>query len=61
MNHRITVVALLFCFLAAATAEDRKHITDTSLSSFPFSNGVLVGDTLYIGGHLGLDPKTGEP
>lgn len=24
----------------------------------PFSNGVLVGDTFYMSGHLGLDPAT---
>lgn len=24
----------------------------------PFSDGVLVGDTLYVAGHIGLDPKT---
>ena len=28
---------------------------------FVFSNGVLVGDTLYVAGHLGLDPKTNTP
>ncbi|PYP89463.1 MAG: RidA family protein [Candidatus Angelobacter sp. Gp1-AA117] len=27
----------------------------------PFSEAVLVGNTLYIGGHIGLDPKTGKP
>jgi 2-iminobutanoate/2-iminopropanoate deaminase len=27
----------------------------------PFSEAVLAGDTLYIGGHIGLDPKTGKP
>ena len=26
----------------------------------PFSDGVLVGDTLYISGRIGLDPATGE-
>lgn len=26
----------------------------------PFSKAVLVGDTLYVAGHLGLDPKTGR-
>ncbi|MHB8484889.1 MAG: RidA family protein [Candidatus Acidiferrales bacterium] len=24
----------------------------------PFSNGVLVGDTFYMSGHLGMDPAT---
>ena len=27
----------------------------------PFSKAVLVGDTLYVAGHLGLDPETGMP
>ena len=26
----------------------------------PFSNGVMVGDTFYMSGHLGLDPSTKE-
>jgi 2-iminobutanoate/2-iminopropanoate deaminase len=30
-------------------------------SDAPFSEAVLVGDTLYVGGHIGLDPKTGKP
>jgi reactive intermediate/imine deaminase len=27
----------------------------------PFSDAVWHGDTLYLSGHLGLDPKTGKP
>ncbi len=27
----------------------------------PFSDGVLVGDTLYIAGRIGIDPGTGKP
>lgn len=27
----------------------------------PFSDAVLVGDTLYLAGRIGLDPKTGKP
>ncbi len=27
----------------------------------PFSDAVLVGDTLYVGGRIGLDPNTGLP
>jgi 2-iminobutanoate/2-iminopropanoate deaminase len=26
-----------------------------------FSNAILVGDTLYISGNIGLDPKTSKP
>ena len=31
------------------------------MKALPFSDGVLVGNTLYISGHIGLDPKTGVP
>jgi len=27
----------------------------------PFSDAVLAGDTLYLAGRIGLDPKTGSP
>ena len=29
--------------------------------SNPFSNAVLVGDTLYLAGDIGIDPATGAP
>jgi 2-iminobutanoate/2-iminopropanoate deaminase len=29
-------------------------------SDLPFSDAVLVGDTLYISGRIGIDPATGE-
>jgi enamine deaminase RidA (YjgF/YER057c/UK114 family) len=40
----------------------RRHIllrsrTDTS----PFSDRVLVGDTLYLAERIGIDPQTGKP
>ncbi len=28
---------------------------------WPFSDGVWVGSTFYLSGHLGLDPATGKP
>lgn len=27
----------------------------------PYSDGVLVGETLYLAGRIGIDPKTGKP
>ena len=27
----------------------------------PYSDGVLVGDTLYLAGRIGIDPETGKP
>jgi len=33
----------------------------TTRSNLPFSDAVWHGDTLYISGHIGLDPKTARP
>jgi len=58
----------LFIILLASivcAAQDRQHIVlkraTPAAANAPFSEAVLVGDTLYIGGHLGLDPATGKP
>jgi 2-iminobutanoate/2-iminopropanoate deaminase len=29
--------------------------------TLPYSDGVLVGDTLYLAGRIGIDPETGRP
>lgn len=53
------LVGLVLC--AAATAHDagRENIVEKRPGTpLPFSDGVRVGDTLYVAGHLGLDPKT---
>ncbi len=40
----------------------RKHINlPGKAASLPFSDAVLVGDTLYLAGRLGLDPATRRP
>ncbi|HEY7403017.1 MAG TPA: RidA family protein [Candidatus Angelobacter sp.] len=33
----------------------------TVRANLPFSDAVWHGDTLYLSGHIGLDPKTGRP
>jgi 2-iminobutanoate/2-iminopropanoate deaminase len=33
----------------------------TVRANLPFSDAVWHGNTLYLSGHLGLDPKTGKP
>jgi 2-iminobutanoate/2-iminopropanoate deaminase len=47
---------------ARSLAEKEVHFVNADRSAaranLPFSDGVLVGDTLYIGGHIGIDPKT---
>ena len=57
----IGLVLIVFCALAGAA--DRKYIVKpraSGMSALPFSDGVLVGNTLYIAGHIGLDAKTGQ-
>ena len=64
MKLRIVVGLMLLVVCVAAAAQDRKHIVKPRASDMkvlPFSDGVLVGNTLYIAGHIGLDAKTGMP
>jgi 2-iminobutanoate/2-iminopropanoate deaminase len=63
MIRRILIVSILLSTLAAV-AQDRKHIVlkrAEAAKNAPFSEAVLVGDTLYVAGHIGLDPQTGKP
>ncbi len=60
--RRIACLFLLLTFSIAASAVDRKFIVNPRADDrkgLPFSEAVLVGNTLYIAGHIGLDPKTG--
>ncbi|HEY6183135.1 MAG TPA: Rid family hydrolase [Terriglobales bacterium] len=63
MRKIILLVALLaVCSLAGAA--DRKYIVKPrsgERAPLPFSEGMLVGNTLYIAGHIGLDAKTDMP
>src|SRR5208282_602203 len=62
--HRIFVGVLFLSFCVIAGAADRKYIVKPrggDLKALPFSDGVLVGNTLYIAGHIGLDAQTSLP
>jgi 2-iminobutanoate/2-iminopropanoate deaminase len=56
-------VVLLGLIVAIAAGPDRKYIVlkRPAASTAPFSEAVLKGDTLYVSGHIGLDPQTGKP
>jgi 2-iminobutanoate/2-iminopropanoate deaminase len=42
------------------SAQSRQYINlPNRPTGLPFSDGVLVGDTLYLSGRIGLDPATG--
>ena len=44
-----------------ASLSDRGHIVlPGRADSLPFSDGVLVGNTFYLAGKLGIDPATGR-
>jgi len=58
------VAATVLALCVAAGAADRKYIVKpraSDMKALPFSDAVLVGNTLYIAGHIGLDAKTGMP
>ena len=42
------------------SAQSRQYINlPNRPAGLPFSDGVLVGDTLYLSGRIGIDPATG--
>ena len=60
--RKIACAVLFLIFSIAAGAQDRKFIVNprpADTKALPFSDAVLVGNTLYIAGHIGTDPKTG--
>ncbi len=67
MKHRVCglFVFLLSLSIASLTAEtDRKHVVldqSSTRSGLPFSDAVLVGNTLYIAGTVGFKHATGKP
>jgi 2-iminobutanoate/2-iminopropanoate deaminase len=56
-------LAMLLGAHAAAADTDRHFISgerNVTQTPPPISDAVLVGNTLYISGHLSVDPKTGQ-
>jgi 2-iminobutanoate/2-iminopropanoate deaminase len=48
---------------SAPAAGDRHYIEHRSppgSPALPFSDAVMTGDTLYVAGHLGIDPRSGN-
>jgi len=55
------IIALSLPLLAAAAGPKYlPHPVPANTPPAPFSDAVLAGDTLYVAGHLGLDPATGQ-
>ena len=60
---RLVVASVVGLIVAASgVAEDsgRQYFAPPAGAgaSLPFSEAIMVGDTLYVAGHIGLDPKT---
>lgn len=57
----LLALALSLADSAAAQSPKKRHINLPNRNvNAPFSDAVLIGDTLYIAGRIGLDPKTGK-
>jgi reactive intermediate/imine deaminase len=57
----VVLVALAVSLVARAATDDPRYIVadrSAARANLPFSDAVWGGDTLYVAGHLGLDPKT---
>jgi 2-iminobutanoate/2-iminopropanoate deaminase len=59
----VTFLSVVSAVAGLALAGDRKRIRlqRTVENNLPFSDAVWAGDTLYLCGRIGLDPKTGRP
>ena len=56
----LVVIAMTGC--AHEPDSERRHINlPGRTSQAPYSDAVLSGNTLYMSGRLGLDPRTGKP
>ncbi len=68
-NLTIAALALvLIAGFAVLTVEETRVSTEHKFMNVPgrsdnnpYSNAVLVGDTLYLAGAIGIDPATGAP
>ena len=62
--HTAATIALFAIPGYAAAQNGREHIVldqSPERNALPFSDAVLVGNTLYLSGYIGIDPKTNAP
>jgi 2-iminobutanoate/2-iminopropanoate deaminase len=60
LRMRSLTLLLLLAATAVAQVPERIYVP-SNRPDLPFSNAVVVDDTIYLAGHGGLDPKTGKP
>jgi 2-iminobutanoate/2-iminopropanoate deaminase len=57
----VSTLFLIAPLLAADIPAKRRYINLPGKNpSLPFSDAVIVGDTMYLAGRIGIDPKTGQ-
>jgi 2-iminobutanoate/2-iminopropanoate deaminase len=62
IHEHLFTLAISVVGVAMAAADHRRIRSErTEKANLPFSDAVWAGDTLYLSGHLGLDPATGLP
>jgi 2-iminobutanoate/2-iminopropanoate deaminase len=65
LSGTIVAIGVLICAFWASAQTERKYIvmkrSTPAASNAPFSEAVLAGNTLYVAGHIGMDPATGKP
>ena len=64
MKRFLILPALLaLASLSPLTAEAQQptSMTASQVARLPFTNGLPVGDSVYVSGHLGVDPAVGKP
>ena len=66
MSNKVIVIAAALIVVVGMTfaQSDSTNCRTINLprpvANLPFSDGVLVGNTYYLSGRIGLDPQTGE-
>ena len=64
MKRAVTLILLFVSVAAIAADSDRKHVVldpSSARSAFPFSDAVLVGNTLYVAGTTWFDKTDKAP
>lgn len=56
MKKLLLSVAFAMCALPAVVHAQEAPKTGVDVSKLPFSPGLPIGDTVYVSGHLGVDP-----
>lgn len=58
----LSLLAAIAAGIPTAMADAKRHIVlPGRKDTLPYSDGVLVGDSLFLAGKIGIDPQTGKP